>query len=245
MFWRSKTTLKDIIPNGYVDIHSHLLFGIDDGCKTGSDSIYLVNELCKLGFSEFITTPHTTQYVWDNSKASIEDAHLQCVSLLHANNLTMPFSVASEYMMDENFLKLLKRGDILPLDGNMILVEMSYLNPPINLFETLFEIQLAGYVPVLAHPERYGFYHKQPQQYQKLKSHGCLFQLNMLSATGYYGKGVNEAANWLLKHGLIDFTGSDVHHENHLKALSGKLLTKEVDTLIEKMENNKKFSANK
>ena len=108
---------------------------------------------------------------------------------------------------------------VLTIKGSFVLIEMSYLNPPINLFELLFDIQMAGYKPILAHPERYNFLHKKFDEYYKLKEAGCKLQVNLLSLTNYYGKHVHEVANKLIKNNMIDFVGSDAHHKNHLNTL--------------------------
>lgn len=118
---------------------------------------------------------------------------------------------------------------------------MSYLNAPINLFDILFDLQVAGYTPILAHPERYLFYHQQFDSYKKLKNAGCKFQLNLLSTVGYYGKEVKNVADQLLKEGLIDFVGSDVHHNKHLNAFQSKIEIKNTDALKNAIRNNDYF----
>ncbi len=121
-------------------------------------------------------------------------------------------------------------------------MEISYLNPPIQLFDILFELQLAGYQPILAHPERYSFYHHSLDNYKKLKKAGCLFQVNMLSATGYYGERVARITDTLLKEHLIDFIGSDVHHIRHLEQMQKKIVLKNADYLSPAFQNNSLFN---
>ena len=106
------------------------------------------------------------------------------------------------------------------------------------LFDLLFELQLEGYKPVLAHPERYNFYHNHFEYYYKLKTAGCLFQMNLLSSTGYYGKHVAECADRLLKENLIDFVGSDVHHQNHIASFENKVLLKNSNSIPALVANN-------
>jgi tyrosine-protein phosphatase YwqE len=130
---------------------------------------------------------------------------------------------------------------LLTLKDNYVLVEMSYINPPIQLFEIVFEIQIKGYQPVLAHPERYNFYHGNLDAFKKLKNAGCKFQLNMLSSVGYYGPAVAKCAQDLLKNNLMDFIGSDVHHERHLAAFEQKIVVKEIETIKKIIENNHFF----
>lgn len=241
-FIKPKIVLKDIIPDNYVDIHSHLLPGIDDGAKNLDTTLLLLSELTKIGFSKFITTPHIFSGVWDNTKKNIEDKYAETKTSFEKNNFKIKLSVASEYLLNEHFIELVTKNEVLTLKDNYVLVEMSYLNPPIQLFDILFKLQVAGYKPVLAHPERYAFYHNNPDEYKKLKKHGCLFQLNLLSTVGYYGGQVMKAADFLLKEGLIDFVGSDVHHTKHLDAFSTKIDIKDTTPLIEAINNNQFFT---
>ena len=150
-------------------------------------------------------------------------------------------NAAAEYMMDEQFSDLLEKGDILTLKDNYILVEMSYFSPPINLFEILFQIQLKGYKPILAHPERYNSYHNNFEVYYKLKKAGCLFQLNLLSLTEQYGKFVTKTAEKLIKENLYDFVGTDTHHKNHLNLLQKISTKKNLKNIEHLLKNNKKF----
>jgi len=121
------------------------------------------------------------------------------------------------------------------------MVEMSYINPPIQLYSILFDLQVAGYIPVLAHPERYGFFHNNFEEYQKLINAGCLLQLNLLSVVGYYGEGIVKIAEKLLQKGMYSFVGSDVHHDNHIASFSQKIKIKDPLPLQEAINNNKFF----
>ena len=130
----------------------------------------------------------------------------------------------------------------MTLKENYVLVEISYLNAPINIYDMIFDLQVAGYKPVLAHPERYSYYHKNFNEYLKLKNAGCLFQLNLLSTVGYYGEEVFEAGKKLLNKGLIDFVGSDVHHKNHIDWFDKKVLLKDLTPFKESIMANQFFS---
>ncbi|WP_442787021.1 tyrosine-protein phosphatase [Flavobacterium suncheonense] len=240
--FKSKPVLKDMIPVGYTDIHSHILFGIDDGAKKVEDSNFLMESLISFGFSKCITTPHTIEQVWDNTPEIITAKREELQKLSPELTTKLQLEAASEYMINESFVRLFQEGRLLTLKDKYVLVEISYLSPPLHLQETLFQLQIAGYIPVLAHPERYAYFHHNFEEYQKLKKAGCLFQLNLLSAVGYYGPDVAQAAEKLLKKGLIDFTGSDVHHKNHIDAFSGKVRIKETQALAEAMKNNEFFN---
>jgi protein-tyrosine phosphatase len=239
--FKSKPTLKDLIPDNHIDIHSHLLPGIDDGAKTFEDSLRLTRELLSFGFTEFITTPHIIQYVWENTLEQILVNKTATVKELDKNNINIPFRAAAEYLMDDQFVRLFQSGELLTLKDNYVLVEMSYINPPIHLYNILFDLKIAGYIPVLAHPERYLFYHNNFDEYVKLKKAGCLFQLNLLAVVGYYGNGITKIAEALLKKGMYDFVGSDVHHDNHIAAFQQKVQLRDLLPLKEIISNNQSF----
>lgn len=237
-FFKPKPNLKDLIPENFIDIHSHLLPGIDDGAKTTDDSKVILENMISFGFSQVITTPHTIKTVWDNTPKSIADAYEIVKNELPNLHEKVNLKSASEYLMDENFVRLFQTEKLLTLKDNYVLVEMSYLNPPINLYDILFELQVEGYIPVLAHPERYTFYHNNFKEYEKLRKAGCLLQMNLLSSVGYYGKAVAETADKLLGNTMIDFTGSDIHHNNHIKAFEDKLKIKNIASFEKAMLNN-------
>lgn len=237
-FLKKNSFLKDLIPSDYVDIHSHLLPGIDDGAVTIEDTLFLISELRKIGFQQFITTPHIYTTVWDNTKDLIEKKHLETLPSL-TQDTSLRF--AAEYMIDPYFAKLFKNEPLATLKENYVLVELSYINPPIQLYDILFELQIAGYRPILAHPERYPFYKYNFNEYTKLKNAGCLFQLNLLSTVGYYGIEATKSCELLLKKGLIDFVGSDVHHSKHLESFSSKILINDLKPLKAAIANNQFF----
>lgn len=238
-FYKKKKVLKDIIPNDFVDIHSHLLYGLDDGAKSIEDTKFLIQELQNIGFTQFITTPHTTPLVWENTKEGILNQYEKVLGELSLKSSNL--RVASEYLMDDSFLKRLETEKLLTLKDNYVLVEMSYINPPIQLYEIILELNSQGYQPMLAHPERYNFYKNDYASFKKLKQAGCLFQMNLLSATGYYGSGITDVADYLLKENMYDFVGSDVHHKKHLEAFSSKIKLKNMDVLEKLVHKNTFF----
>lgn len=219
-FKKKQIPLDHFFPKGFVDIHSHLLPGIDDGAKNIDQSVALILKMRSYGIKNFITTPHVLGDVYPNSsttiKAKLKEVH-QALASQGVNDVSI--NAAAEYMLDEQFAELLQQGDILTLKDNFVLVEMSYFSAPLNIYDLLFEIQLKGYKPILAHPERYNFYHHDINQYHQLKKAGCLFQLNLLSLTEHYGKGVQNTSERLLKENLYDFVGTDTHHQQHLAML--------------------------
>lgn len=226
-----------------VDMHSHVLPGIDDGAKNLEESIERIQNLYDLGFSEIITTPHTYKEFYPNTSAIITERLRYLNSELEKRDIK-PISAASEYFMDEHFETLLNNKDLLTLDGKHVLVEMSFFGAPPKLNQYIFEMQTKGYIPVLAHPERYSFYEGNLKKYEELKDLGCLFQMNLLSYTGYYSPEVQADAKKLVKAGMIDLLGTDMHHARHAKTLEHELKTNsDLKKLLEKdFRNNQLFA---
>ena len=241
-FKKKEIPLINFFPDGFVDIHSHLLPGIDDGAKNIETSIALITKMRSYGIKNIITTPHVLGDLYQNSSDTIKDKLREVQEELQRKNITdVTINAAAEYMMDEQFSELLEKNDILTIKDNYVLVEMSYFSAPINLYEILFEIQVKGYKPVLAHPERYSFLHNDFNHYYKLKKAGCLFQLNLLSLTEQYGKGVQKICEKILKENLYDFAGTDAHHRNHLEVLKKIGTKKNLEKIKHLLDNNKKF----
>lgn len=239
---KKKIEITDFFSTQFIDIHSHLLPGIDDGAKDLDHSINLISTMRSYGIKNFITTPHVLGDVYPNSSEIIQEKLELVKAELKSRGLDdVQISAAAEYMLDEQFSKLLEKDDILTLKDNFILVEMSYFSAPLNLYEVLFDIQLKGYKPILAHPERYNFYHNDFDNYYKLKKAGCLFQLNFLSLTEQYGKHVQNVSQKLLKLGLYDFVGTDTHHSRHLNLLKTLSTEKHKKSLAPLMDNNTKL----
>ncbi|MFN3640607.1 MAG: tyrosine-protein phosphatase, partial [Flavobacterium sp.] len=161
---------------------------------------------------------------------------------LNKNEIHFTIKAGAEYMMDHFFYENLKNAPLLTLKDNWVLVEMSYLNAPVQLYDIIYELQVMGYQPILAHPERYLYYYKNQNEYEKLKKSGLYFQLNLLSLVGYYGPEAQSTAEKLLLKGMIDFTGSDIHHQFHLNSLEKKISLKETYLLEAAFEKNNIFA---
>jgi protein-tyrosine phosphatase len=201
------------------DIHSHLVPGIDDGAQTVEDSIELIQRLIGSGFKSIVTTPHIKSDHFPNSVHTITEGLKQLHAALLDAGIDIPVKAAAEYYIDEHFMELLEKKELLTIRNNEVLVEMSFMFEPMNLHNILFEIQTSGYRPIMAHPERYGFYHNNYDAFRDLKNKGCLLQLNTISLSGYYGKQVKLVAERLLSDRLYDYCGTDMHHIKHADAL--------------------------
>ena len=223
---------KEYNNNYFVDIHSHLVPGIDDGSKTMYDSILLISKLKELGFKKLITTPHIMQDKYPNTSQIIRNGLKELKQKLLTKGIDIEVEAASEYFLDDHFLDLLKERDILTFGDNYLLFELSYTNKPIFLESAIFEMISAGYKPVLAHPERYIFFHKNFEEYKWLKRKGLLFQINLNSFSGYYSRDVQKIANKLAEEGLIDFIGSDTHKMRQLEHLERNLHSKVIEKIF-------------
>ena len=243
-FFSKKLFLKDLLED-FVDIHNHILPGIDDGAKNIEDSLFLLKKMKGLGISQFIPTPHIMQDFYPNTDETIGDAYQVLLGALDSkllDNITL--NPAAEYMLDSHFESLLESRNLFTLKGNYVLIEMSYFQAPINLEDLIFKIKTQGYIPVLAHPERYTFYHNNLEYYNRLKQLGCFFQLNLLSLSDHYGKSVEKTGSYLIEEQLIDFVGTDIHNENHINKLSNIILNKKTKESLNKIidKTNRTFS---
>lgn len=201
------------------DMHSHLIPGIDDGAQTIEDSLELIRKFQELGYTGLITTPHIKIDHYPNDTIIIQNGVQALQRTLHEAGINMPIRAAAEYFVDDHFMQLLEAGDLMPIQGKEVLIEFSFFMEPIRLPDILFRIQTKGFRPIIAHPERYEYYHMNMNAYEDFKTRGCLLQLNTLSLTGYYGKGVKDAALFLLEKGWYDYCGTDTHHIKHIEGL--------------------------
>ena len=218
-FFSKKHFLIDYL-DGFIDVHNHLLPGIDDGAKTVEDSIELIKGFSEFGVTDFICTPHIMENYYPNTPLTINSSLSILKNALNMNNLEhVNVDIAAEHMIDSGFEKLLDEKNIMPLAKSYLLIEMSYLQASINFGDALNKVKDFGYSPILAHPERYVYFHNKLSSLSKIKNKGVFFQLNMLSLSNYYGKDVNKIASILIKENLIDFLASDTHSINHINQL--------------------------
>lgn len=210
-----------------VDMHSHLLPGLDDGAETVADSLNLVRELRALGFRKLIMTPHVMGDFYKNTPQGIRAALAELQAAIMGAGLDdMTLECAAEYYLDEWLgQKLAEGSELLSFGGEKryVLFETSYMNEPFNLQATIFELKAAGYQPVLAHPERYTYYYGRFAEIRKLRQeYGVLLQLNLNSLAGYYSPTARHVAEQLIDEKLVDFVGTDTHHLRHTAALANK-----------------------
>ncbi|HWR33068.1 MAG TPA: CpsB/CapC family capsule biosynthesis tyrosine phosphatase [Chitinophagaceae bacterium] len=217
------------------DMHSHLLPGIDDGSPDMNTSLQLIRGMMNLGYTKLITTPHIMWDMYKNTNGIISEKLALLRKAVKEEGINVEIQAAAEYFLDDYVHELVKNFQpLLTVKDKMVLVEFSLAYPSHSLKDILFDMQMQGYQPVIAHPERYIYLERDKNFYEELKDIGCLFQLNLLSLTGHYGKSVQELAQYLIKKEYYDLAGTDLHNERHLDALRnpvlGNLLMKLLDS---------------
>ena len=232
IFRKNRPRLPDL---GFLktDIHSHLIPGIDDGSQSIEDSIRFIKGMHELGFEQIITTPHVMADLYPNTPETILGGLEKVKMALKSEGINVRMAAAAEYMLDDGFEALLESQEILTIGPSTVLFEMSMISGHPGLESFVFKIRTKGYRPLLAHPERYVYLKDQPKIFTRLKDMGCLLQLNLLSLTGYYGSEVKKQAFKILENGLIDYLGTDLHHERHLARLQVLLDDKRINRVLQ------------
>jgi tyrosine-protein phosphatase YwqE len=204
-----------------VDLHSHLIPGLDDGVVDLDETLACLQKFVDWGFRKVITTPHVSRDWYPNTSTDIREGLIAVQTLIAEHQLPLTVEVAAEYLLDDFFMESLEQGDLLSFgEKRYLLVETGYSAPPMRLDDMLFRIQTRGYTPVLAHPERYKYYHTDKPALLQLREAGCLFQLNWMSLCGRYGSTVEKQARYLLHQHCIDFIGSDLHRPGDLNTMT-------------------------
>ncbi len=218
-FFKKKDTKKRG-PRLTVDLHSHLIPGIDDGSQSMKESMLLLRGISELGYEKVITTPHIMLDAYRNTPEIIREGLDALRQAAREEKIEIEIEAAAEYYLDDGFYDLLKKGDMMTIKGEYLLFETSYFAKPLQLEEMIFAITSSGYKPLMAHPERDRYIKDPMKEYSRFKELGVLFQVNLNSFAGHYGKSAKALANFLSKEGMIDFLGSDVHHKKQVETLS-------------------------
>ncbi len=207
-------------PRLKVDLHSHLIPGIDDGSQSMEESLLLLKGMEALGYEKVITTPHIMADAYRNTPKIISDGLKSLRKAARKEGLSIKIEAAAEYYLDDGFEDLLQKSKIMTIKGEYLLFETSYFAKPMQLEEMIFSISSSGYKPLMAHPERYRYVKDPLKEYGRFKELGVLFQVNLNSFSGHYGRDAKQKADFLSKEGMIDFLGSDVHHKKQVDTLS-------------------------
>tara|TARA_Y100000746_G_scaffold61021_1_gene49629 strand:+ start:277 stop:1011 length:735 start_codon:yes stop_codon:yes gene_type:complete len=213
-----------------VDLHSHLIPGIDDGAKDLVDSVTIIKELINQGFSKIITTPHIMSDLYKNTPETIHSGLEILKRRLANDNIEIDISAAAEYYVDYDFEQRIGNEKFLTFGEKYILIEFSFLESPRNMYDIIFKLQLEGYVVVLAHPARYQYFDL--KDYESLINRGVLFQLNLLSLIGYYSNQVKANAKLLIDNKFVSFVGTDCHNLNHARLYPKCMISKSWHELV-------------
>jgi protein-tyrosine phosphatase len=234
-----------------IDIHSHLLFGVDDGSRTLEESVHVIKKLSEVGYTDIILTPH---YINDSTYVSTREENLDVLKRLKVglirNNVNVNLYLGNEIYIDSEIANLLKNNIISSLnDTKYLLIELPMSGENEIYYDVFLDLINMGYKVILAHPERYISFQKDFNKVYELKELGVLLQSNVGSILGDYGRGAKKTIKRLLKENLITFMGTDIHHNKEeytfvLKAKKkmGKYLTqKQINNIF---ENNAKVLLN-
>lgn len=203
-----------------VDMHSHLIPGIDDGSKSIDDSLEMIRAFIDLGFRKLYITPHVMSDYYKNDPKIIYEGYNKLKEAIIENNLQIEIFPSAEYYVDFEFEEKLKsNAELLPISEKYILIEFSFYNTPENYLDVIFQLQTKGYKVIFAHPERFVIFQNDYEKYVELKNRDVFFQINSISLLGDYGLMAKKTAERLIHDGFVDFVGSDAHNINQLERL--------------------------
>jgi len=206
-----------------VDMHSHLIPGIDDGSKSMDETIAMLAKFERLGYRKVITTPHIMSEVYNNTPEIILKGLEEVRAEVKHHGLKIEIEAAAEYYFDDYLVNLVKKHEVLTFGDQYVLVEFSFHTPPVYDDILFFEMQMARYKPVLAHFERYPYFHGSTEKAKEYRDKGAQIQVNINSLTGNYGPEVRKQAEKLIDQNLVDFIGSDCHRMQHLLTMEENL----------------------
>lgn len=209
------------------DIHCHVLPGIDDGSADVATSVELVERMQQWGIERIFASPHVTYATFPNTAETVGAARTELQQALDAAGNSLKLANSAEYRIDDLFLECLEAGNLMTLPGNVLLIENSFMQEPWNLDQLIFDLQVKGYRPILVHPERYSYYYSRKDRYAALRNTGVMFQINLLSLAGYYGKQEKRIAEMLIENQLVSYIGTDLHGHSHADAIDSYLASKD------------------
>ena len=208
-----------------IDIHSHILPGIDDGAKTLEESVQLVTEMAGWGFERLTCTPHITKK-FRNTPETIQEKFDILNNALSANGLSIDLRMSAEYRLNpETWPEILKSGQFMPIEDRYILMEFPINEPSdmgdLNPMEEFLKVKSLGLTPILPHPERY--FYLQHDDLLRYVDAGVKIQSNYGSLAGVYGSEVSKRAQSLIDEGIVSFLATDMHNMQYIKTISSWL----------------------
>jgi len=224
-FFKKNTGL---IPELAVDIHSHLIPGVDDGVQTFEESIGLLRGFESIGYKKIITSPHIMNDFYNNKESDLKKIHLSLKDKIQEHQIDIELELAAEYYLDDHLVERISKKDepFLTFGNNYLLFETSFMNEPLYLKEFIFKAKSMGINPVLAHPERYLYLQNNSKLLEDLINREVLFQVNINSLSGYYSKPIKVFAQKLIDAKAVHFIGSDCHNHKHFEVLQASRKTK-------------------
>lgn len=211
------------------DIHCHILPGIDDGSPDVATSLELVERMKSWGLKRIMASPHVTKDTFENNRATTDAAMAQLKDRLDAAGCEIELSHHAEYRLDDLSKAQWEAGEVMAMPGGYVMIENPFVAEPWFVDQTVFDLQVKGFIPVMAHPERYTYYYKHPRRYDALHQAGALFQINVLSLAGAYGKEQLKMAEYLIDKGYVDFLGTDLHNVRHADIIDEYLTTRQAE----------------
>jgi len=196
-----------------IDIHCHILSGIDDGAQTRDDSLKMAKLAIEEGITTIIATPHHNNGKYENPKASILEKVAELNRVLQAEKLPLTILPGQETRITGEFIEDWENGRILPLNQTQYLfVEFPSSHVPRYAEKMLYDLQLKGLIPIIVHPERNQEIHERPEILYQLVKKGASAQLTAGSLCGKFGKKVKRFSEQLIEANLIHFVASDAHN---------------------------------
>jgi tyrosine-protein phosphatase YwqE len=223
------------------DMHSHLIPGIDDGSQSMDETIAMLAKFKELGYKKIVTTPHIMSDYYRNTPEIILDGLAKVREELKRINLDIEIEAAAEYYFDETLFTKLEEESFLTFNNKHVLIEFSFSNEPQGHDKLFYDMRIKGYKPVIAHFERYMFFHGSIEKAQTWRENGMLIQLNINSLFGHYGLAVQKQAEKLIDAGLVDYIATDCHRIEHLAILEKNLTNKYLKKVLEFPLHNQKI----
>ncbi len=214
------------------DVHSHFIPGIDDGAPHLEASMELLTTMAELGYRKVITTPHSMADGYKNTPEIILGGLEKLRAEVRRQGVNIEVEAAAEYYLDHELEQRVVKKEVLTFGDRLLLFELPFISEPAILLNVIFQMQTQGFRPVLAHPERYGFWYNDFSKYETLKERGVLFQLNLVALSGAYGPQTKQIAERLIDAGYYELIGSDCHNMNHIQAIHNTLTRPYLHKLI-------------
>ena len=218
---------------GFRDCHCHLLPDVDDGVRRCEETLAILEKWENVGIKEVWLTPHIMEDI-PNQPAELK-SKFEDLKVSYSGNIKL--HLAAENMLDNLFMARLGKHDLLPIgkSGKQLLVETSYYNSPMDMEGIIESIKGSGYIPILAHPERYQY--MDIGDYRKWKQRGVFLQLNVASLVGAYEQEVQKKAEMLLDREMYDYCGTDTHSIRFVDYFLNNKISKKIVKKVQAIPN--------